>query len=263
VGLLQVIAMAAAQAVTAFLPIGSSGHRPLISALTGWPPLDAAAMLAVVTGMVLAIAVYFWRDMVALAIGAGQIARGRRDAEARRLLFLLGAAAPVGVIGFVLSDLHVTSLSAIGWMSVVFGLLLYASDRIGMTLRRLPHMTWSSALLIGAAQILALIPGVGRCGIVVTIARVIGFERAEAARFALLLALPALISAIAIAAQDVMKVGGGTVTLEASLAGLTAFIIGLGTIAAMMAWLENRSFAPFALYRMIAGAALLIWIYFG
>lgn len=262
-GLLHVIAMAAAHAVTAFLPIGSSGHQLLISELTGWPPLDSTATLAVAIGMALALAGYFWRDMIALAVGIGKIARGRREAEARFLLFLLGAAMPAGILGFVLKDLHLTSLAAIGWMSIVFGLLLHIGDRIGVTLRQLPHMTWGSALLIGTAQILALVPGVGRCGIAITTARVIGFERREAARFALLLALPALVGAIVIAVRNLMNTGGGTMTIEATLAGLTAFIVGLGAIAAIMAWLTKRTFAPFALYRVIAGMALLVWIYAG
>lgn len=265
-GLLQAIAMAAVNAVTAFLPIGSSGHQFLIVALTGWPPPSAATTFAVSIGMMFAVAGYFWRDTIALAVGAGQIARGRREKEARLLLYLLAASIPVGIAAFALkivpSTPH-TSLVTIGWISVGFGFLLYAADRIGVTVRRLPHMTWTAALLIGTAQILALIPGVGRCGIAITVARVIGFERAEAARFALLLALPPLVGAIALTALNAAETGDLRLTIEAVLAGLTAFLIGLAAIALMMALLKERTFAPFALYRMIAGAALLIWIAFG
>lgn len=263
-GLLQVIATAAAQAVTAFFPIGSSGHRLLVSRLTGWPPPDLAMSFAVDIGMILAVAGYFWRDMIVLAIGVGQIVRGRREAEARLLLFLLGAALPVGVIGFALVDMNLSlspSLVALGWMSIAFGLLLYVADRIGVTVRRLPHMTWGAALLIGAAQVTALVPGVGRCGIAVTAARLLGFERREAARFALLLALPVLVGAGILSAFDLARAGGESLTVEAAVAGVAAFAIGLAAIALLMAWLRSRTFAPFALYRVIAGGALLGWIY--
>jgi undecaprenyl-diphosphatase len=258
--------MAAATAVTALLPIGSSGHRLAIAEFSGWQAPDAAMALSVSIGMTLAVAGYFWRDVIALAVGAGQIARGRREKEARLLLHLLVASIPVGIAAFALTTVASpprASLMAIGWISVAFGLLLYVGDRAGVTLRRLPHMTPVAALLIGTAQILALIPGVGRCGIAITVARVIGFERAEAARFALLLALPPLIGAIALTACDAAESGGLHLTIGSILAGATAFVAGLAAIAMMMTWLKERTFAPFALYRIVAGAALLSWIAFG
>lgn len=263
-GLLQVIAMAAAQAVTAFFPIGSSGHRLLVSRLTGWPPPDLAMSLAVDIGMILAVAGYFWRDMIALAIGVGQVVRGRQEAEARLLLFLLGAAIPVCISGFALADMKLPlspSLVALGWISIAFGLLLYVADRIGVTVRRLPHITWGAALLIGVAQVAALVPGVGRCGIAVTAARLLGFERREAARFALLLALPVLIGSGILSALDLARTSGESPTIEAAVAGVTAFAVGLAAIALLMGWLRRRTFAPFALYRVVAGGALLGWMY--
>lgn len=270
-GLLEVIAMAAAQAVTALLPIGWTAHRTAIAGLTAWPMLTASATLAVYAGLTLAVATYFWRDMAAFAVGAGQIFRGRREAEARLLLFVIVASIPLGVVGFLtlflLKDVRLaafTSLTAIGWMSVGFGLLLYLSDRIGVTVRRISHMTWSSALVIGVVQILALVPGVGRGGIAVTIARLLGFERIEAARLALLLALPALLATIGLIAFKLGGSGGAVhFGIDAIAAGLTAFAVSLLAVSLMMNWLERKSLAPFALYRVLAGGALLGWIYFG
>ena len=269
-GLLAAIAMAAAQAVTVLLPIGWRAHRAAIAGFTEWPMLTLPATFAVYVGLTLAVAAYFWRDMAALAIGVGQIARGRREAEARLLLFVVGATLPLGVVGFlivfVLKDARftaLTSLTAIGWTSVISGLILYLSDRIGVTVRRMSHMTWSSALAIGMVQILALVPGIGRCGIAVTIARLLGFERIEAARVALLLALPTLIGTIGLLVFNLVRNGNVQFGIDAILAGLTAFAVGLLAIALMMSWLERKSFAPFALYRLLAGGALLGWIYFG
>jgi undecaprenyl-diphosphatase len=262
--------MAAAQAVTALLPVGWTAHRTAIAGLTAWPLLTPSATLAAYIGLTLAVAAYFWRDMAALAVGAGQIARGRREAEARLLLFMIVATLPLGIVGFtivfLLQDARLstlTSLTAIGWMSVGFGLLLYLSDRIGVTVRRISHMTWSSALVIGAVQILALVPGVGRCGVSVTIARLLGFERIEAARLTLLLSLPALLATIGLIAFKLAANATFQFGIDSVAAGLTAFAVGLLAIAGMMDWLTRKSFAPFALYRVIAGGALLGWIYFG
>ena len=269
-GLLEVIAMAAAQAVTALLPVSWTAHRTVIAGLTAWPMLTPSATLAAYVGLALAVAAYFWREMAAFAIGIGQIARGRREAEARLLLFVIVASIPLGVVGFPILFLRngarlapFTSLAAIGGMSVGFGLLLYLSDRVGVTVRRISHMTWSSALLIGAVQTLALAPGVGRCGITVTIARLLGFERIEAARLALLLSLPAMMATIGLIAFKLVRTGRVQFGIDAVSAGLTAFAVGLLAISLMMNWLERKGFAPFAFYRVVAGGALLGWIYFG
>lgn len=265
-GLLQTVVMAAVNAVTAFLPIGSSGHRHVVPAILGWASMDPAAMVAVYVGMLGAVASYFWRDVITFAMGAGKLIRGRMDASARLLLFVLGATAPAAIAGLLMRHLGWTSAlgpTTIGWTSLVFGLLLLAGDRIGVTVRKLSHATWSSAMIIGLTQVLAVIPGVGRSGIDVTLARVLGFERTEAARFSLLLSLPLLVGAIALTTLDAASIGALTLTLDAAIAGLTAFVAGLAAIAAMMAWLEERTFIPFALYRIVAGAALLGWIYLG
>ena len=258
--------MATVQAVTALLPIGWTAHRVAIAELTGWPTLTATATLAVYVGLTLAVATYFWRDVAAFAVGAGQIVRGRREAEARLLLFVLVATIPIGVVGFIFKDMRlvtISSLTAIGWTQVGFGLLLYLSDRVGVTVRRLSHMTWGATLAIGTVQILALMPGVSRCGIAVTAARLLGFERIEAARLALLLALPVLIGTTALMSFYLLKRGTIEFGVDAIVAGLTAFAVGLLAMALMMNWLERKSFVPFALYRVIAGGALLGWIYFG
>jgi len=265
VGLLQVVVTAMVQAITAFFPIGSSGHLALVQHLTGWPSLDGSAAVAAYIGMLLAVAGYLWRDVLALAIGIGQLCRGKIEAESRLLLYLAVAAAPLAIAAIALRGANlipVLSPTAIGWTTLAFGLALYVSDRIGVTVRRIGHMTWNSALIIGFAQVLALAPGVGRVGSAVTFARFLGFERAEAARFSLLLSLPTLIGAIAFSGADLVGARGLHWSPDMLLAGVSAFIAGLAAIAFMISWVNNASFAPFASYRIAAGAALLSWIYF-
>jgi undecaprenyl-diphosphatase len=251
-------------AATALLPIGASSHRLFLSAWSGWAPPTTPLLLAVLIGMALAIALYFWRDVAKLAIGIVQIVRGRQQAEAHLLLCLIAASIPIAAAAIAIKSAGLTlSLSAIsvGWLSVAFGVLLYVGDRVGVTVRKLPHMGWSAAVVIGAAQTLALIPGVGRVGIAVTMARILGVERAEAARFAMILTLPVLVAAIALTALDASAAETLDVSATAIAAGATALVIGLIAIAWMMAWIEERTFAVFALYRIAAGAAFLAWLY--
>lgn len=235
-----------------------------LSAWAGWPPPTAPLLLAVFIGMALAIALYFWRDVAALALGIVQIVRGRQQVEARLLLCLVAASIPIAAAALAIESADLTppsSIKMIAWLSIAFGLLLYVGDRVGVTVRKLPHMGWSAAVVIGVAQILALIPGVGRVGIAVTLARILGFERAEAARFALLLTLPVLAAAIVLTAIDASAAGTLDVSVTAIAAGATALVIGLIAIAWMMTWIQERTFAVFGLYRIAVGAAFLVWLY--
>lgn len=264
-GLLEVFVTAAIQAVTALLPIGWSGHLLLLQKLTGWPPLEPAATLAVYAGLMLAVAAYFWREIVSMIAGIGQIAKGRREADGRLLLFLIGAALPIAIAAALVAELKILptfSLTSIAWITVGFGIVLFLGDRVGVTVRRLNHMTWGGALAIGFVQVLAFLPGASRCGIAVTVARLAGYERTEAARFALLLALPVYAGIIALSAYRLAEAGSLKFDVDCYIAGGTAFIAGLIAIAATMGWVARNSFAPFALYRMLGGAALLGWIYF-
>jgi undecaprenyl-diphosphatase len=265
VGLLEVFVTAAIQAVTALLPIGWSGHLLLLDRLTGWEPLGASATLAVYAGLMLAIAVYFWREIISMIVGIGQLTKGKRDDDARLLLFLIGASLPILVVAIVADRIEILppfSLTAIAWTSIGFAVVLFLGDRIGVTVRRLNHMTWGGALAIGIAQVLAFLPGASRCGIAVTIARLAGYERTETARFALLLALPVYAGTVALSAFQLVEAKALVFDVDAYVAGITAFITGLIAIAATMGWVERNSFTPFALYRALGGAALLGWIYF-
>lgn len=264
-GLLQTIALAAMNAVTALLPIGSSGHRSVIPEVLGWAPMAPAAMLAVYGGMLIAVASYFWRDVGALLSGAGKLMRGRADPGARLLVFLIVATIPTAAGGLAMRHLGWTQglgPAAVAAASIGFGFLLLVSDRLGVTVRKLSHFTWPSTLIIGSAQVLAVLPGAGRSGLDVTLARILGYERTEATRISALLSLPLLTGAIVLTALDAAHLGALTLTADAVIAGVTAFCAAFVAIAALMAWLDEHTFAVFAIYRIAAGAALLGWMYF-
>ena len=145
---------------------------------------------------------------------------------------------------------------------VIFGVILWIADRVGMTVRRVEHMNLSSALIIGLAQILALIPGTSRSGITITAARFLGFERAAAARFSMLMSIPVIVAAGAVAARDLMQAGEPIITGDAGLAAALAFVTALVTIAVLMQLLKRMSFLPFVVYRLFLGVVLLV-LYYG
>jgi len=127
--------------------------------------------------------------------------------------------------------------------------------------RRVEHLGYGDAILVGLAQALALIPGTSRSGITMTAGRVLGLERAEAARFSLLLSIPVIAGAGALAAKDVYDAGDLVLGQDALLAAALAFVSALAAIALMMRWLRRASFTPFVVYRLLLGAGLLYYLY--
>ena len=166
--------------------------------------------------------------------------------------------------GFLLKDVITLSLrdhTVIAWATIGFGLVLYVADRVGMTLHRIEHLTLGSAFLIGCAQTLALIPGTSRSGITITAARFLGFERQDAARISLLLAIPAILGAGTLAGLDLHGHGNAQLGTDAAVAAGLAFLAALVAIAVMMAWLRRATFGPFVAYRIWLGLILLWFIY--
>jgi undecaprenyl-diphosphatase len=166
------------------------------------------------------------------------------------------------VFGYLLKDLVTEALrdpQIIAWATLGFGLLLYAGDRLGAVSRSVGSLTMAGALAIGLAQALSLVPGTSRSGITMTAARFLGLERTEAARFSMLLAIPAILGATVLVGYDLLRLGDLRIGLDALVAIGLAFLAAWLAIAAMMAWLSRATFTPFVIYRVILGVALL-WL---
>ncbi len=271
--LLHVVILAIVQGITEFLPISSSGHLVLV-----WEGVQASGMqvpeqtmsqqltldVAVHVGTLLAVCIYFRRDIGVMLVGLGKVFGGRLDAGARLAFFILLSALPLAVVGGLFKDaiaLNLHDIEVVAWATIGFGIVLYLADRAGMTLRRIEHMTVLSAILIGLAQVLAVIPGTSRAGITMSMARILGFERAEAARFSMLMAIPAIAGAGLLVSVDLIDAGDVTLGANAIIAAGLAFVFALIAIAALMGWLQRASFTPFVVYRLILGVVLLGWIY--
>ena len=263
--LLHIVILAVVQGISEFLPISSSGHLVLLPHLAGWQDQGRNIDIAVHVGTLGAVLVYFWRDI--WAILAGFSGGKRRQRRAGRVLgvHILVSLPPVLVAGALLvtfaPDIFRSPL-VVAWTMLAFGVLLWLADRIGMTVRRVEHMTIGSAVIIGMAQILALVPGTSRSGITMTAARFLGFERGAAARFSMLMSIPVIVAAGAVAARDLAKSGEPIVTGDAGLAAAIAFVTALLSIAVLMYMLKRVSFTPFVIYRLFLGAVLLV-LYYG
>lgn len=262
--LFEIIVLAIIQGVTEFLPISSSGHLRAAAEILGIPGSTLAMDVAVHVGTLGAVIIYFGRDILRIIVGVVQFAGGKQTDDGRLGLYLIVATVPVFAAGFYGRDLidgEFRTLEIIGWTSIGFGLLLWWADRMGMTVLNLHHMTTRNAIIIGIAQVLALVPGTSRAGITVTAARILGYERAEAARFSMLLSIPAVAGAGLLVGLELVASGDTALGRGAVIAGILAFITALAAIAFLMRWLQFASFTPFVVYRVIGGAALLYWVY--
>ncbi|MEC7658342.1 MAG: undecaprenyl-diphosphate phosphatase, partial [Pseudomonadota bacterium] len=170
----------------------------------------------------------------------------------------------VVIVGFFGRDyiaVYLRDIEIIAWATIGFGILLWVSDHVGMTVRRIEHLSLWDALFIGGAQVLALIPGTSRSGITMTAGRLLGLERAEAARFSLLLSIPTILGAGVLGGLELCEGADIQLGQDVLLAIGLSFVAGLISIAVMMHWLSRVGFTPFVIYRLLLGGALLYWIY--
>ena len=267
---LQTAVLALIQGLTEFLPVSSSGHLLLPSMLLGWPDQGLAFDVAFHSGTLLAVIWYFRRELARMI--AGGLRHGPAGEEGRMLWLLLLATVPVGLAGLLVRDMveiHARSVAVVATTSIVFGLLLGYADFRGRHDRETRHETrrgmesigWKSALLIGLAQMLALIPGTSRSGVTMTAALLCRLDRETAARFSFLLAIPVMLASGALEALDLIAeppparqlllLGFGT-----ALSALVAWL----SIHWFLRWIGRISFQPFVVYRVALGLFLLLYL---
>ena len=258
--ILHLVVLALVQGITEFLPISSSGHLVLVPLLMEWPDQGLVIDIAVHVGTLGAVMLYFWRDIIGMLYGLWMILRGRSDPYAKLAGLIVVATIPVIVAGYLLNTYATVSLrtlNVIAWATLGFGIVLWIADKTGMTLRRIDHLGLSDGVLIGLAQVLALIPGTSRSGITMTAARLLGMERTDAARFSMLLSIPTILGAGTLAGLELYERGNAQLTTDAFMVAGLAFVTALIAIFVLMAWLKRSSFTPFVIYRIILGCGLL------
>ncbi|MDR2320533.1 MAG: undecaprenyl-diphosphate phosphatase [Microbacterium sp.] len=268
--LLEAIFLGIVQGLTEFLPISSSAHLRIVGAFMPGLEDPGAAFTAITQiGTEAAVVVFFWRDIVRIigAWWAALIGRiPRNDPDARMGWLIIIGSIPIVVLGLVFKDQIETvfrSLWLVAIMLIVFGVLLGVADAIGAQRRKLKDLTLGHGIVYGLAQSLALIPGVSRPGGTITAGLLLGYEREAAARYAFLLAIPAVFGSGVY--QAVKSIGEPSVFSAGETLAATgiAFVVGLGVIAFFMRWISQRSFLPFVIYRILLGIALIVLLALG
>jgi undecaprenyl-diphosphatase len=265
--LFDIIALALIQGITEFLPVSSSGHLVLWPLLTGRPDQGVTMDVAVHMGTLAAVCVYFRRDAGRLVAGLADVLRGRVQTKAARLFLLIALATiPAVVVGLVLKLTGwidaLRALEVIGWATLVGGLLLWYADRVGPQRRDAGGWGLHDAVLMGLAQALALVPGTSRSGITMTMARWLGFERAEAARLSLMMAMPVILAAGVLETAGLVRGGNLALTGELALGAALSFAAALAALTVMMRMFRRDwTMLPFVLYRLALGVGLLALVY--
>lgn len=261
----QILILSIIQGVTEFLPISSSAHLIFIPQILNWPDQGLAMDVAVHFGTLGAVLAYFRHDILQILQGLRALLRGQTTPGGRLFFHLSLATLPVVFSGFVLVQSGTTHLfrqaALIGWMSILFGILLGIADRLGKTKKNISRLRYRDALLVGCAQVIALIPGVSRSGICVTAMRALGFNRTASAEFSCLLSIPTVIAATTLMGIKIYQYPQPFQIQENLVAALVSFLIGWASIALMMQWVKHASFNIFILYRVILGIVLLYWSY--
>jgi undecaprenyl-diphosphatase len=260
---IQIVVLALVQGLTEFLPVSSSAHLILSGQLLGWRDQGLAFDVATHFGTLVAVLFYFRHDLAQMLSSLAPGAAGGAVERNRRLLACLAlASVPALLVGFLLHglvELYLRDVHVIAWSTIGFGLLLWLADRTPERGRGIEDVTWRSALMIGIAQVLALIPGTSRSGITITAGRFLGFGPDAAARFSFLLSIPVIAGAGVFGALQVFSgdavIDGSQFLLAASLAALAGWLC----IAAFLALIERVGLMPFVVYRLALGG-LLLWL---
>lgn len=267
--------LALVQGITEFLPISSSAHLILgrwVLDLLGigsshlTPAQELSLDIALHVGTLGAVIVYFRRDVWTLFMGLVDGITGKGGSRFRLLLIVIVASIPI-VIGAFLAKDFITeagrSLTIIAWTTLIFGVLLWFSDRQPERKSEIETLTFRDALVVGFAQLIAIIPGVSRSGICMTAGRFVGLDRPLSARLGMLLSIPTILGAGVLAGYDMISSGNSDLTFDALIGGLLAFIVALGAISVLMKWLQTQTYTPFVIYRVMLGVLLLGLIYSG
>ena len=277
---IQSIVLGLVQGLTEFLPVSSTAHLRIVPALLGWKDPGAAASAVIQLGTMAAVVAFFWRDLVRIVeawlrhltpaglrtvmhrpgVQTDDAAAGSSLHDARLGWYLVIATAPIGIAGILFKDQIETAardLRLISVMLITFGALLWWVDSAFSQNKSSREITLRSALMMGVAQALALIPGVSRSGATITAGRFLGFSRESAARFSFLLSVPAVVlSGVYQAAANINTseiVWGPTI-----VATLVAFASGYASIAWLLKYVATHTMRSFAMYRFLVGGPILV-----
>ena len=265
----KAVVLGVIQGLTEFLPISSSAHLRIFPDLFGWGDPGAAFTAVIQIGTELAVVIYFRKDIWRIASAWVQSVykpalRGTLDS--RMGWYIIVGSLPIVILGVLLKDIiekDFRSLWIIGTTLIVLGIVLGIADRVGRTDRKIEHMTLRHAVFLGAAQALALVPGVSRSGATISMGRFLGYDREAATRFAFLLAIPAVVGAGLFELKEIPGGDNAYGVVPTLVATVVSFLVGYAAIAWLLRYVSTKSYLPFVLYRVALGVFTLTMLSVG
>lgn len=255
--IIQAVVLGAVQGLTELLPISSSAHLFIIPFLLNWQ-IPESFDVALHAGTLLAIVLFFYKDWLQLIKGAyEQVIQKRKSLNGTMFFYIVAATIPGGIIGFILDKFFeefLTNPILIAVMLIIMGVVLYVVDKNSRGNVSYEKITFKQSFLIGLFQSLAFIPGVSRSGITMTVGRALGLSREAAAKYSFMLSAPIVLAA------TVYKFKEFAFDIPFLIGVLISFVVGVFVINFLLDYLKNKSFKIFAIYRIIAGLLVILWV---
>ena len=251
---IEILILAIIQGISEYLPVSSAAHLVLVSKYYVFTNQSLLIDICLHLGSLIAIIFYFRNDILNFIKNKNFLIK-----------ILIGTIPiiPVGYIAFQTGLINqLRSLEVIGWMSLIFGILLYVGDRSKITKKIDTQFTNKSAIIIGLFQVLALIPGVSRAGITITSGRLLGFSRFDSAKISFFLSIPTLAAASLLGIYNIYKEGSAELNFLAIIAVTFSFIFSYFTIALFLNFIKKFSLNIFIIYRIILSLFILGIVYF-
>lgn len=258
----EAIVLGIVQGLTEFLPVSSTAHVLIVSQLFGWQDPGAAFSAVTQIGTEVAVLVYFRNDIkriIMIWFASLRDPSLRSHLDARMGWYIIIGTIPISVLGLVFSSQIETAarnLWLVAAMLIIFGLVLGFADALGSRQRDLTELNRRDGLLFGLGQALALIPGVSRSGATISTGLALGYTRESAARYAFLLAIPAVLAS---GFYEMTKIGKDTNTAwgPTLLATVIAFFVGIAVISWLLRYVTTKSYKPFVIYRVVLGFGVM------
>lgn len=264
--LFEIIILALIQGITEFLPISSSGHLLLPAELLGWDSQGLAFDVAVHVGSLLAVMLYFRQEIAQMTVA--WLTKGftkKQTTDSKLAWYVILATIPAVVVGLLLDDwieMNARTALVIAGTTILFGLLLWYADATASHKQSLDKITLKQAVIIGIAQVMALIPGTSRSGITMTAGLMLGLDRESCARFSFLLSIPVILGAGTLKTFDLLA-ASEPVDWSALLYGAAfSFVSAYLCIFLFLSWISRIGMLPFVIYRLVLGG-ILLWFVFG
>ena len=249
----EILILSAIQGFSEFLPVSSAAHLVLVSKYYAFTNQSLLIDICLHLGSLIAIIVYFGNDLFHFI------------KNKKFLIKILIGTIPIIPIGYIIYQTglidQLRNLKIIGWMSLIFGIFLFVSDKSKVTKKIDTEFNNKSAVFIGLFQVLALIPGVSRSGITITAGRMLGFSRFDSTKISFFLSIPTLTAASTIGIYNIYREGSAELNFLAIIAVIFSFIFSYVTIALFFKFIKKFSLSMFIIYRIILSLFILGIVY--